>query len=387
MKLSKSWILIAALATLGSGAIVVTNTGLFSQNTNTQGKAEKGVPVKITIAERKNAPAYLDSIATVQALNTVLVRARVDGQIDRVLFSEGAGVKRGQVLVELDRRPFEVQLRSAVAQKAKDNAQLENAKRDLERYEILARQDSIAIQTLDTTRASYEQLRATVDADQAQIEQAQLQLNYATIKAPMDGRVGARLVDAGNIVHPGDANGIVVISQLHPVSVSFSLPQSLLPILKEQQERKARRVQALSTDGAAVIDEGKLSLIESQIDTATGTIRCKATFDNPKEALWPGAFVTIRVLMDELPNAVTVPAAAIQPSSQRPFVYVIDPSNTAQVREVTPGPASGPDTVILGGLSGGEQVVVEGQFQLEAGKRVIISTAAKPSATSQVAKP
>ncbi len=203
----------------------------------------------------------------------------------------------------------------------------------------------------------------------------------------MDGRVGARLVDAGNIVHPGDANGIVVISQLHPVSVSFSLPQSLLPILKEQQERKARRVQALATDGAAVIDEGKLSLIESQIDTATGTIRCKATFDNPKEALWPGAFVTVRVLMDDLPNAVTVPAAAIQPSSQRPFVYVIDRNNTAQVREVTPGPASGLDTVILAGLSGGEQVVVEGQFQLEAGKRVIVSAAAKPPAISQVAKP
>jgi multidrug efflux system membrane fusion protein len=388
MKLLKPSVLLAILATLGIASIVATNYGLFGQNSKTHDKAEKGVPVKIAVADRKNTPVYLSSIATVQALNTVLVRARVDGQIDRVLFSEGANVKRGQVLVELDRRPFEVQLRAAMAQKAKDDAQLANAKRDLARYEILAAQDSIATQTLDTTRANYEQLRAAVDADQAQIEFAQLQLNYATIKAPIDGRIGARLVDAGNTVHPNDANGIAVVSQLQPVSVSFSLPQTMLPALQGQQKRQARHVQALSADGSIVIDEGTLTLIESQIDTATGTIRCKATFENSREALWPGAFVSVRVLMDDLPNTVTVPTSAIQPSTQRPFVFIVGPDNVAEVRQVEPGPASGSRTVILAGLSGGEQVVVEGQFQLEAGKRVDLSPAVKPSADdSKAAKP
>lgn len=381
MKLLKRRTLLAVSAALGLAFVVAVSYGLFAQAPKTKDKP-KGVPVKVALSERKDTPVYLNSIATVQAFNTVVVRTRVDGQIERILFSEGGNVRRGQVLAELDKKPFEVQLRAAIAQKAKDDAQLAKLKQELARYEILVQQDSIAVQTRDTERADYEQLRAVVAADQAQIDSARLQLGYAEIRAPMDGRMGARLVDAGNMVHPGDANGIAILSQLHPISVSFSLPQAMLPALREQQARRVRRVQALSADGTVLIDEGNLTLIESQIDLATGTIRCKATFENAREALWPGAFVTVKVLMDDLPDTVTIPTSAIQLGAQRPFVYVVDANNKAQLREVEPGPASGSRTVIFAGLNGGERVVTEGQFQLEAGKLVDISFAARPPAGS-----
>lgn len=195
--------------------------------------------------------------------------------ISRVLFQEGKNVKRGEILAELDRQPFEVQLRAARAQKQKDSAQFANTKHDLERYEFLAQHESGTMQTLDTTRSLLEQLRATLNGDQAQIELSQLQLDYATIRTPIDGRVGARLVDAGNLVHANDTNGLVVVSQIQPVSVVFSLPQVLLPVLRQQQERQVLHVLALAEDGKQVLDEGELTLIESQIDPVTGTIRCK----------------------------------------------------------------------------------------------------------------
>src|ERR1700688_2010212 len=204
--------------------VVLTKAGIFGATAKTHGSDDETVPVKSVVAERRNAASYLNSIATVQALNTVLVRARVDGEISRVPFKEGENVKRGAVLVELDRRPFEVQLRAALAQKEKDKAQFANTKRDLERYEFLVKSNSLASQTLYATRAQLNQLQATLNADQAQIDSAQLQLNYATIRSPIDGRLGARLVDAGNLVHATDTNGLVTVTQIQPVFVTFSLP-------------------------------------------------------------------------------------------------------------------------------------------------------------------
>ena len=368
----------AAIAAVLATAVAGKQLGWWSAPAPAP-KAEQAVAVKIDPVLRADTSVYLDSIATVQAFNSVSVRARVDGQIVAVRFTEGSQVRRGDVLVELDKRPFEVALRAATAQQAKDVAQLPNGKRNLERYEELTRHDAVAPQVLDAARASYDQLRAAVDADQAQIDQARLQLDYATIRAPIDGRVGARLADAGNLVHAGDAGALVTISQIQPVSVSFALPQAMLGVLRDQQRRHALTVLALGHDGQ-LIERGQLALIDSQVDVATGTIRCKATFANAKETLWPGAFVTARVQLDALPAAVTVATAAIQAGAQRPFVYVVTADGRAQARDIDAGPVSGARTVVLAGLSGGERVVVEGQFQLENGK--LLKTTPAPAAAA-----
>jgi multidrug efflux system membrane fusion protein len=387
MELAKSrWLAGAVIAAAGlyfAGA----HFGWWGQAGRKNDDAGKAVAVKVALVERKNVRSYLDSAATVQALNTVVVHARVDAQIDKVLFREGSNVKRGDVLVELDRQPFEVQLRAAQAQLQKDSAQFANTRRDLERYEFLVQHDSGTTQIRDTTRSQLEQLRATLNGDQAQIDQARLQLGYTTIRTPIDGRLGARLVDAGNLVHASDANGLVVVSQIQPIAMVFSLPQVLLPVLRRQQASQALRVQALADDGRQVQDEGELTLIDSQVDAATGTIRCKAIFKNAQEKLWPGAFASVRVMLNELPDAISVPSTAIQAGAQHPYVYVVTPKNIAESREVTVGPISDDRTVILAGLAAGDRVVVEGQFQLQEGARVDVKDAAaqaKPDASSVV---
>jgi multidrug efflux system membrane fusion protein len=386
MKSKKSLWLASGLFITISLLVGISKFAAFGETADKHGVGDKAIIVKLALAERRSAPSYLNSIATVQAQNTVLVRARVDGEISRVPFDEGKNVKRGDILVELDRRPFEVQLRAAVGQLEKDKAQLVNTKRDLERYEFLVKNDSLAVQTLDTTRALYNQQRATIDADQAQIDSAQLQLNYATIRSPIDGRLGARLLDAGNLVHANDTNGLVVVTQIQPIFVSFSLPQNELPILRQQQERQALRVVAQSQDGGEILDEGELSLIESQIDATTGTIHCKARFKNTQQRLWPGAFVSVRVMLNDLQNVVVVPTTAVQSGAQHAYLYVVTKENIVKSTPVEVGPVSGNDSVILAGLSGGERIVVEGQFQLEDGSRIAervtpVDVPRKPDAT------
>lgn len=354
--------------------------GVLAAKTPAPPRQAAAVAVRIAPAIRSATAVSLESIATVQAFNSVSVRARVDGQLASVRFTEGSQVRRGAVLAELDKRPFEVQLRSAIAQQGKDAAQLPAAKRNLERHQELISHGAVTQQMLETAKASYDQLRAAVDADQAQVDQARLQLDYATIRAPIDGRVGARLVDAGNLVHAGDANGLVTISQIQPVSVVFALPQAMLPTLLQQQAHHPLALTAMAADGMTVLEQGRLTLIDSQVDTATGTIHCKGTFKNSKESLWPGAFITVRVQLDALPDAVTVPTAAIQAGPKGPYVYVVGADRRAQFRDIRTGPAEGMRTVVLAGLSGAEQVIVEGQFQVDAG------TLLAPSAsTAQVA--
>lgn len=350
---------------------IIWQLGFLKKASAPRDDARDGVPVRVVQSKLRDAPVYLSAIASVQAFNTVLVRARVDGEINRVAFREGKNVRRGEVLVELDRRPFEAQLRSAVAQRERDQALLDNAKQDLARYAFLAESGSAPTQTLDTTRSLVHQLDATINADEAQIDVARLQVAYATIRAPIDGRAGARLVDIGNMVHPNDTNGLVVLTQTHPISVSFALPQKVLPVLRVQQAQRPLRVMALSQDAPQVLGEGELTFIDNQIDATTGTIRCKAVFENPKEALWPGQFVIARILLKSLPDAVSVPTTAVQTGGQGPYVYVVK-DNIAKVRQVSLGQATDDETVIISGLSGGENVVVEGQFQLEPDARVIV---------------
>jgi multidrug efflux system membrane fusion protein len=362
-----AWAIVAGLA-------VLLGLWYWSQSRGAspgKGGASEGVPVRVARGDVRDVPQYLSSVGTVQAFNMVLVRARVDGEISRVAFREGQNVRRGDVLVELDRRPFEAQVRSVVAQRDKDQAQLDNAKVDLARYELLLQTNSAPQQVLDTTRSLVHQLEATVNADSAQIDAARLQVEYATIRAPIDGRTGARLVDVGNMVHPGDVTGLVTLTQIRPVSVSFALPQEVLPALRARQAHGALPVQALTQGGADILGEGELTLIDNQIDTTTGTIRCKATFANPNEVLWPGQFVTTRVLLETLHHAVIVPASAMQTGPGGAFVYVVE-NSVAKLRKVTAGPAADGVVPIFSGLAGGETVVVEGQFQLEPDARVTV---------------
>jgi multidrug efflux system membrane fusion protein len=361
----------AAVGVASLLAVVLWHWGASSHTPPAQ---RKGVPVRVVHAVRSDTPAYLTNIATVQAFNSVLVRARVDGQITKVAFEEGAQVKKGDVLVELDRRPFEAQWRAAIAQKARDSAQLENARRDQKRYQSLMDADAGAAQTLDTTRAQVAQLSAAVEMDQAQIDFARLQLTYTTITAPIDGRTGARLVDVGNMVHASDVNGLVLLTQIHPIAVTFSLPQNTLAAVRAQQGRHARRVLAVDTGGERILGEGQLTLIDNQIDASTGTYRCKAIFPNNDEALWPGEFVTARMMLDPLPNAVVVPTAAVQEGPKGPYVYVVAHDRTAELRAVRIGQQLAEQSVIADGLKGDEEVIVEGQFRVEPGTRVEAST-------------
>jgi multidrug efflux system membrane fusion protein len=302
--------------------------------------APKAIPVAAVTVQSKSVDDAFDAIGTVQASNTVVVHPQVDGIIERVLFKEGGKVRRGDVLAIFDQRPFQVQLRAAQAQKSKDVAQADNAQRDLARYEFLVKADSAPAQTLDATRAQLAQFKAAVAGDQAQIDQARLQLGYATIRSPIDGRAGGRLVDAGNVVHTGDAGGLVVVTQMRPVFVSFAAPQSMLPQLRSQQQQKPLRVEARDPTGEHVLATGHLRFIDSQVDSATGTVRCKAAFDNDPESLWPGAFVTVHVVLGERRDALVVPDGALQGGEQR-YVYLVSAQSKAVARPVTVLSSSG----------------------------------------------
>jgi multidrug efflux system membrane fusion protein len=331
------------------------------------GQSGTSAAVSIRVAEvRRGAiSTSVTNIGTVQALNTVLVRARVDGAIEQVLFKEGQIVSRGDVLVKLDPLPFEAQLRVNQAQLSKDAALLDNAKVDLQRYEDLLQADSISSQTRDTARSLVAQLTAAVANDAAQADLARLSLAYTTIRAPITGRVGARLIDAGNIVHTADLNGLVVITQLSPIVVSFAVPQERLGDLRAAQVRGSIPVAVLNDTGGPSENEGEVILIDNQIDTTTGTIRCKAQFSNANDTLWPGQFVTVRIALKTLPDAILIPTVAVQNGSEGPYVYVVAAGNLVKARVVHIASAEGDQTIVVGGLSAGETVVTEGQFRLE----------------------
>ncbi|WP_266157133.1 efflux RND transporter periplasmic adaptor subunit [Dyella silvatica] len=331
---------------------------------------KNAVPVMVASVERQDTPAVISAIGTAQAYNSVTVRVRVDGQLDKVAFTEGQEVHRGDLLAQLDPRPFEAQLRSAQAQKDRDAAQRANAERDLARFSDLAHRGAVPVQMLDTTRAQVEQLKATVEMDQAQVDNARIALGYTTIRAPLDGRTGARLVDAGNMVHATDSNGLVLITQVHPMTVSFSLPQDQLPALLASQHKAPLRVTALSRDASQPLGDGVISLIDNQIDSATGTIHCKATFDNAANLLWPGQFVVLHVVLDVHRDALTVPATAVQWGTDGSYVFVMTDKDTADLRHVDVAFSEGNRSVIARGLSQGERVVTEGQYHLEQGTSV-----------------
>jgi multidrug efflux system membrane fusion protein len=340
--------------------------------------ASLGVSVRVALVRSGTIAATVTNIGTVQALNTVLVRARVDGAIEEVLFKEGQIVSRGDVLVKLDSLPFEAQLRVSQAQLAKDIASLDNAKVDLQRYEDLLKADSTSTQVRDTARSLVAQLTAAAANDAAQVDLARLSLSYTTIKAPITGRVGARLIDAGNIVHTTDANGLVVITQLSPIAVTFAVPQERLKDLRAAQVHGSIPVTVLNDAGNPSENAGEVILIDNQIDTATGTIRCKAQFSNAGDTLWPGQFVTVRVALKTLPDAVLIPTIAVQNGNEGPFVYVVTADKRAKAKVVHIGSVERDQTIVAGGLAPGETVVTEGQFRLEPDALVHVESVDSP---------
>jgi multidrug efflux system membrane fusion protein len=338
--------------------------------------ADRPVPVLIAPAVTKDVPIYLEGLGTVTAYKTVQVRSQVDGRLDKVIFREGQAVKHGEELATVDVRPFAIQLHTAEAAFARDKAQLEGAQRNLDRYEAVGGQRLLPQQQIDDQRALVEQLKGTVATDQASIENAKLQIDYAHIKSPIDGVTGVRQVDPGNIVHAADTTGIVVVTQMDPIAVIFTLPQDNLPDVSRQQTAGTPlAVEADSRDGSQVLATGTLELIDNQINQATATMRLKAIFPNPQRTLWPNQFVKARLRLTVRKGALVIPAAAVQRGPQGTFVFTVGDDDRAVMKPVTVERIEGEDALLSGGVQPGERVVREGQTQLRPGSKVSLRQA------------
>jgi membrane fusion protein, multidrug efflux system len=341
-------------------------------------KAPPATVVDVATAQLADVPVYLSGLGTVQAFYTVTVTARVDGQIEKVAFTEGQDVKKGTLLVQIDPRPYQAALGVAIATRDKDRAQLENAHRDMERYSVLAPEDLASKQTVDTQKALVAQLAAQIKGDDAAIDNARTQLDYTSITSPIDGRTGIRLVDPGNNVHAADTTGMVVVTQLEPISVIFTLPEEKFAQLSDALARGAVEVSAMSRDGTREFDRGTVALIDNQIDQTTGTIRVKATLPNKQRLLWPGEFVSMRVLTRVQRQVLTIPVSALERGPDGLFTYLVKPDSTIEVAQLTVGEQVGGSAVIEKGLKVGDKVVASNQYRLQPGSRIRANTA-KPA--------
>ncbi len=328
------------------------------------------VPVTVGTVSANDMPIYVRGLGTVQAWNSVTVKSRVDGQITQVFFTEGQTVKQGDKLFEIDPRPYQAALEQAEAAKTRDEATLHSAQLDLDRYSALVGKGFQTRQSVDQQKAAVDSGRATVASDQAQIDAANLNLVYAEIRSPIDGRTGQRQVDIGNLVQASAATPLVSITQIKPIFVSFTVPQDQLDQIRTNQEKAPLVVDAYSNDDKTRLASGQLSLIDNQVDPTTGTIRLKAGFANDDEKLWPGAFVNARLVLSVQKGAITVPAQAVMAGNDKQYVYVVRDDDTVERRDVEPGNTESNMTVIRKGLRQGERVVVDGQFRLTDGARI-----------------
>jgi len=329
------------------------------------------VPVAVAQSKKGEIPVYLNGLGSVTPFNTVTVRSRIDGQLLRVAFQEGQFVRQGDELAQIDPKPFKVQLEQAEGQLARDQAQLANARLDLQRYTMLVEQGVITRQQFDTQAATVRQFDGVVRADQAAIDNAKLNISYCRITAPLSGRVGLRLADVGNLIHAADPNGLVVITQVQPIAVLFTIPEdSLSQVLKRVRAGEHLSVEASDRSGQNKIAEGYVASIDNQIDQTTGTSRLKAVFDNKDNTMFPNQFVNVRLLVEMKKDKVLIPTVAIQRGPQGTFVYVVKPDQTVDVRQITVGIIEGTEASIDQGLSDGEQVVVDGVDKLRAGSKV-----------------
>ena len=346
------------------------------------------VPVVVTTAQRGDLPVYFNGLGTVTAFNTVTVRSRVDGAIVKVNFTEGQFVHEGDALVEIDPRPYQVAFEQAQGQLAKDEAQLKDVQTDLERYNLLYKEGVIPKQQVDTQTALVGQSKGSIQADQAAIDSAKLNITYSHIIAPIGGRVGLRLVDIGNIVHATDLTGLVVITQLQPISVIFTLPQDQLPqVMSKLRSGPQLSVEAWDRDDATKIANGKLATVDNQIDVTTGTYKLKAIFSNDTNILFPNQFVNVHLLVDTKHNVTIVPVAAIQRGPQGTYVYIAGPGDAAKIQAVTISQTTGNLVGLAAGVNPGESVVIDGQDKLQDGTKINPTQAPMPVPAAASAAP
>jgi membrane fusion protein, multidrug efflux system len=342
-----------------------------SKTGNVRAAMNQSIPVSVAPARWQDMPVYLVGLGSVTPLNAVSVKSRVDGQLVQVAFREGQHVKKGQLLAVIDPRPFEVQLSQAQATLFRDQAQLRDAKLNYERFKgLLEQSGAMSQQQVDTQAALVDQFEGAVRNDQAQIDNAKLQLTYCHVTSPIDGRIGLRLVDPGNIVHASDANPLLVVTQLEPITAIFTLPEDQLPSVAKHMRSGALSVEAYSRDNQTKLATGRLLTIDNEIDQTTGTGRLKAEFNNPDGQLWPNQFVNVRLLLDTLKNSIVVPAAAVQRGPQGTYVYVVKPDKSVDVRPVTVAISQNNLTAIATGLSPNDLVITDGQDKLHAGSIV-----------------
>jgi multidrug efflux system membrane fusion protein len=337
---------------------------------------------QVSVAKVSTAdfPVYLNGLGTVQPYDTVTVRSRVDGEVTKVSFRQGQMVKEGDLLVQIDPRPYQATLDQALAKKAEDESNLKNALLNLQRYSTLAKEDSVSQQQLDTQQASVNQLQAQIKGDQASIDSAQTQVDYTIIRSPMSGRAGFRLVDPGNIVHASDATGIVTIVKLQPISVVFSAPEDQLPQINEALAAGTVPVTALSSDGLKMLSQGRLALVNNVVDVTSGTIGMKATFANADNALWPGLSVSTQLLVKTLKQVTVVPSVAVQRGQNGLYAFVVSDGNRVAVRNIRVAQEGNGQAVVSDGLSADETVVTAGQFRLQDGTAVQPTAAITSSA-------
>jgi multidrug efflux system membrane fusion protein len=368
----------AAIAFASLAAVIIFWRHTTSQAAQTA--ARPSVPVTVTQATVHDVPIYSHALGTVQALNTIAIRAQVNGQIVSINFRQGQEVHQGDILAKIDPAPFKAALDQAIAKKSQDEAQLIAAQKDLARFKALALKSFETQQNVDLQQAKVDTTKATIDADQAAIEAAQTQLDYATITAPIDGVVGFRQLDIGNIIHTTDVNPLTVLTQIKPTTVICTLPQSFLGLVREAMLRGEVKVTAFDQDGKNKLAEGKLLLINNQIDQTTSTIQLKAEFPNDDERLWPGEFVRVRLLITTRKNVVTIPAVALQRGPEGYYVWVVKADETVEQRPIEAFQADEDVVIATKGLNAGETVVLEGQSRLDVGAHVAIRSPEPPVA-------
>ena len=371
----------ALLLTVAAGASALL---LWDQQPEAQVQArERPVPVSAATAQTGNLSIYLEGLGTVTPLNSVTVRSRVDGELVALHFEEGQMVKAGTLLAEIDARPFQIQLEQAQAQLVRDEALLTNARQDLARYQQLLKQDAIAQQQVSTQEALVRQYEAALQGDHAQVNNARLQLEYTRITAPIDGRIGLRNVDRGNLVRAGDPNGLAVITQTQPIGVLFDIPEDDLPRVRERLRQASLPVTAFNRDQSRTLGQGQLAAVDNRINSATGMIRLKAQFPNRDEMLFPNQFVNTRLLLDTQRNALVIPDAAVQRGADGTYVWVIGSDQTVAARPVETGNRDRGLTAIHSGLKAGERVVIDGTEKLSEGKAVEVIEKSAPAGGSR----
>jgi multidrug efflux system membrane fusion protein len=358
------------LVTVGAPSAYLSSCSGDAKQQAAHAAGPRTVSVAVATVQRQDMPVYLSGLGSVVAFNTANLKSRVDGQIMRVLVREGQTVNQGDLLIEIDPRPFQVQLEQAQAQLSRDQAQLTDAKLNLARYTALIPSGSIAQQQVDTQKALVDQLEGTVRNDQGQIDNAKLQIIYCHITAPFNGRVGLRQVDPGNIVHASDTNPMLILTQLQPIAVIFTLPEDQLPAVAQHMKRGTLEVDAFSRDDQTKLAAGKLLTIDNQIDPSTGTAKLKAVFDNKDSQLWPNQFVNADLLLETRKNATVVPTAALLRGPQGTFVYAVKTDKTVEARPITVSLTQGTLTAVASGLNPGEVVVTDGQDKLQTGSRI-----------------